>query len=226
MIWEPFAAYTTVYAKFPFTDANDTVKHEDFRAYNNRPNCGREGESWLYHIIHHWDDLQDIMIFAQAEPFDGLNSPATNTTSEMVQKALTVKDDEVRNFNQALVKTIADWDKINWNSSSESFWITTSEAETLAPVDYTMAEYFKFVIGEEHPPNIKALHGATFAVTRETIKKNSKAEYQRAHDRFEQCAQDPACCLNGEVGFFQERLWQPMFSKKYWLDENMCPYEE
>jgi hypothetical protein len=66
--WEPFAKYTTVYAKFPFTDANDTVRHEEFRNYIDRPNCGREGESYLWHIVNRWEDLQDVMIFSQVKP--------------------------------------------------------------------------------------------------------------------------------------------------------------
>jgi hypothetical protein len=162
---------------------------------------------------------------AQAEPFDGLNAPTTNTTTQLVHQSLTVRDDEVRNFNPSLVKTLSDWSKIDWNSSSEDFWITDSQRKTIAAVDYTMTEYFKYVVGEMHPPYIRALHGATYAVTRRTIRKVGKAKFERALRKFEECAEDAKCCLAGEIGWFQERLWLPLYSRKYWLREDGCNYE-
>ncbi|KAF2102790.1 hypothetical protein NA57DRAFT_52342 [Rhizodiscina lignyota] len=209
-IWLPFEKNTYVYDKGTFVDANDTVKHEDFRSYVKLNNTGREEKTYLYHILTHWNDLDDITLFTQASP--DLAAPAANTTTQMVEIALHTKEDEVNNINPDLFHALAEWKTINWSSPFEAGWITASQLSSLTRVPYTMGEYFQYVLGQPHPTAILATHGGIAAVTRDTIKKNPKEVYERAFQRFEESP-----FVNTEVGFYQERLLAPMFSKRYWL---------
>jgi len=43
---------------------------QGFAHYEQRPNVGREGETYLYHIIKHYDNLPDFLILLQGNPFD------------------------------------------------------------------------------------------------------------------------------------------------------------
>jgi len=43
---------------------------EGFAHYEQRPNVGRESETYLYHIIKHYDNLPDFLILLQGNPFD------------------------------------------------------------------------------------------------------------------------------------------------------------
>ncbi len=210
--WAPFAGNTCLYSKFPTPQANDSIPHSSFRSYTELPNTGREGQTYLHHIVTHYYTLDDITIFTQAAPFEIL-TPATNTTTEMVEKAFHAKEDEVTNFNAELLHDLAEWSKINWSSPSESLWITPSEIANLTLAPYTMGEFFFKVLHVPHPPAIRALHGACFAVRRETIRRHGKDVYERALREFERGggAVDP------KVGFFMERAWLPVFLRRYWL---------
>ncbi|TDZ33376.1 hypothetical protein C8035_v010906 [Colletotrichum spinosum] len=211
--WAAVANYTYVYAKGSVPQSNDSVPHSAFRSYVPLRNIGREGHTHLYHIVNNYDELQDVMIFSQADPFD-LLAPAVSTTTEMVQKAVDVEKDDVTPFNPKLFHDVADWGRIDWNSSKEALWTTPSQIKTLERALYTPGEFWTRVVGEPHPPAIRAMHGGIFAVRRETIQRLPREAYQKALDEFEK-----ANSSNPEVGFFMERMWAPMFSQKYRLSE-------
>lgn len=210
--WRAVAGNAYVYAKGGIHESNDTVSHSSFRSYIDIPNQGREGQTHLCHIVRNYDALDDIMIFSQADPFD-LITPYVNTTEQMVETALQVPADDVTPFNPDLWHDVADWDKINWTDPKEAIWITASQIASLQLAPYTPGEFWKRVVGSCHPPAIRAMHGGTFAVTREMIRKQPKELYQRALMAF-----DEANSTNPEVGFFWERMWAPVFNKKYWLE--------
>lgn len=208
--WMPVSANTYLYSKGNVT--NDTIPHSAFRSYVDLNNTGREGQTYLQHIVDHYDSLEDVMIFTQADPFD-LLTPVVNTTTQLVELAMQVPADDVTPFNPSLYHDLAEWDTINWNSSSEiGLWITENQLKTLSPAPYTPGEYWKMLLGQDHPPAIRAMHGGIFAVKRETIRKQPKAVYETALGEFEK-----ANAVNPEVGFFQERMWAPLFSTSYWL---------
>jgi hypothetical protein len=96
--WAPFASNTYLYAKFPTPQASDSTPHSSFRSYTQLPNTSREGQTYLHHIVTHYDSLDDITIFTQANPFD-IISPVTTTVSEMVEKSLSTPIDDVTIFN-------------------------------------------------------------------------------------------------------------------------------
>ncbi|KAJ0114779.1 hypothetical protein J7T55_004520 [Diaporthe amygdali] len=221
--WAPVANNTYLYSKGGIEQENDTVSHDLFRRYTNLPNVGREGQTYLIHIVNNYNSLEDIMIFTQASPFD-LTGPVVNNVDEMVAAALQVPIDDATPFNkQKLFRDEDDWEEINWTAAEEKPWITENQLKTLVRANYTPAEFWQFVLEEEHPPAIRAMHGGIFAVRRETIQCRPVEVYERALQRFEE-----ANATNPEVGFYWERMWAPVFSKRYWtyhpINESTNPF--
>ncbi|GJC89284.1 hypothetical protein ColLi_12122 [Colletotrichum liriopes] len=209
--WAAVAASTYIYSKGGVQQAHDSVPHAAFRAYIPLRNIGREGHTHLYHIVTNYDALDEVTVFTQADPLD-LLSPAVKVTEDIVRRALAVEDDDVSPLNPELFHDVADWGHIDWNSSAQKLWITPSQIKTLQRAPYTPGEFWTKLLGGRHPPAIRAMHGGIFAVRRETIRNLPRAVYQNALAEFEK-----ANSTNPEVGFFMERMWAPMFSRKYWL---------
>lgn len=215
--WLPVSSYTYVYDKGHIPQSADNVSHDAFRSYIKLPNIGREGHTHLHHIVHHWDTLEDYLVFSQADPSD-LIGTVVNSTKQMVDIALQVRPNEVNPFDVSLFHDIDDWVKINWTDSKESIWITPSELSSLVFAPYTPAQLWEHVLQEYHPPVIRAMHGGTFAVRRDTIQSQRREVYERALNRFIE-----ANATNPEVGFMWERFWSPVFSKNYWLQRIESP---
>ncbi|KAG6355992.1 hypothetical protein INS49_015377 [Diaporthe citri] len=171
------------------------------------------------------ENYTDVMIFTQASPFD-LTGPVVNNSNEMVAAAMQVPVDDVTPFNkQKLIRDKDDWEETNWTASEEKPWMTENQLKTLARANYTPAEFWRFVLEEEHPPAIRAMHGGIFAVRRETVQSRPVEVHQRALQRFEE-----AIATNPEVGFYWERTWAPVFSKRYWtyhpINESSDPFRK
>ncbi|KAL1873166.1 hypothetical protein Daus18300_003985 [Diaporthe australafricana] len=222
--WAPLASNTYLYSKGGIPQENDTISHSLFRSYTDLPNVGREGQTYLTHIVNHYGCLEDVMIFTQASPFD-LTGPAVNDIDEMAVAALQVGPDDVTPFNRAkLTRDEDDWAAVDWTLAEEKPWITENQLRTLVRANYTPAEFWRFVLEEDHPPAVRAMHGGIFAVRRETVRSRPVEVYERALRRFEE-----ADAVNPEVGFFWERMWAPVFSRRYWtyhpINESTDPFK-
>ncbi|KAK6218342.1 hypothetical protein QIS74_06222 [Colletotrichum tabaci] len=216
--WAAVASSTYLYAKGGVPQTNDSVPHAAFRAYVPLRNIGREGHTHLYHIVSRYDELDDVTVFTQADPFD-LLAPAVKTAEDMARRAAAeVGADDVSPLNPGLFHDVADWGRIDWNSSAQRLWITPGQGRTLQRAPYTPGEFWTKVLGGRHPAAIRAMHGGIFAVRRETIRGLPRAVYETALAEFEK-----ANSTNPEVGFFMERMWAPMFSRKYWLTSVQIP---
>ena len=96
------SSYTIVVARYNESlDWLDNMKTENIVIYNKgepidrkcikRPNIGREGETFLYHIINNYDNLPDYLILLQGNPFDHFFSIFSNNivlTSKNLQSAI------------------------------------------------------------------------------------------------------------------------------------------
>lgn len=75
---EAVANYEVVVAKYKEDVSWTNDLPEDFSVivYDkscDRPNVGREAETWLYHIIENYEHLADVTVFLQGNPFDHMN---------------------------------------------------------------------------------------------------------------------------------------------------------
>ncbi|KAJ5719152.1 hypothetical protein N7493_007607 [Penicillium malachiteum] len=217
--WAEVASNTYLYAKSNITQDSDNVSHDSFRLYEQLPNEGREGQTYCHHIYNQYDSLEPIVIFSQANPFDMIG-PETNTTQQMVQKALEPpepEEDPVTIYNYDLLHDLAQWSKINWSSPDESYWITPSQLKTLTYAPYDMATFWKITFGVEHPAAVRVLHGAIFAVRREAILQHPKELYKNCLDQYADAGQG---AVNPEMGFFMERIWLALWGSKFWLSDS------
>ncbi|KAL3472178.1 hypothetical protein BJX99DRAFT_249895 [Aspergillus californicus] len=214
--WLDLAPNIYLYAKHDTPQTDDPIPHASFRSYDLLPNIGREGQTYCHHLYTNYNDLQPIMIFTQAAPFD-LIAPETNTTEQMVQKALAPPDPEfspVTIFNYDLVHDLAEWEKINWTDPSEAYWMRPSQLASLTYAPYPMGVFWEHLFQEEHPDAVRALHGGTFAVRRDAILRHPRKFYRRCLDEFEYAGDNSS---NPEVGHFMERSWLAVWSRRFWL---------
>ena len=55
------------------------------------PNIGREGHTYLHHIVNHYDDLAKITVFLQGR----IDDHVTISLNEMIERSLATKEGEV-----------------------------------------------------------------------------------------------------------------------------------
>lgn len=138
--WAPVAGNTYLYSEGGIGQENDTVSHGSFRNYANLLNVGREGQTYLAHIVNHYKSLEDVMIFTQASPFD-LTGPVVTNVDEMIVAAMQIPAEDVTPFNtQKLFRDEDDWEAINWTAAEEKPWITENQLKTLVRANYIPAE--------------------------------------------------------------------------------------
>lgn len=75
----------------------------------SRPNIGREGETFLYHIIQNYNNLQDLTIFIQGDP---RSNPVTYSYDEVIS--------EINKNHEEKLKTILTWEGI---CNMKEYWL-------------------------------------------------------------------------------------------------------
>jgi hypothetical protein len=153
------------------------------------PNVGREAHTFLYHIIHNYDNLADNTIFFQA---------MINDRSEQ-----TIRPFHNYLFNSAnTIFARLDYleESYNWN------WEYYKDKPN-SKSDYCLGDFCKKILlrtFKDYPP--KFVRGAYISVGKNIILKNSKEYYQNILDKSKLSTDsDP------EEAHFMERLWLHMF---------------
>ncbi|KAB5522828.1 hypothetical protein GE09DRAFT_493875 [Coniochaeta sp. 2T2.1] len=221
--WAPYADLIRVFDKGDIDPDDDTVDRDAFLLYKKLPNKGREGHSWASYICANYERLPEYVIFTQAAPWDLLGEDF-DTPEEMFDVVEAMPDNETAftPFDPNLFHVTDDWDKIDWEDPKQSVWMTAKQLRMVDRADVTPGDYWRYVLGVDPPPKIRASHGGTFCVRREAIQRWPKDVYERIKGAFEK-----ANSLNPEIGFFQERMWSAMFDpKNNWLDEEGEPLEQ
>ena len=75
----------------------------------HRTNVGREGETFLYHIIQNYDNLYDLTIFIQGDP---RSNPVTYTYDEVIE--------EINKDHENKLKTILTWEGV---CNMKEYWL-------------------------------------------------------------------------------------------------------
>lgn len=175
-------------------------------------NIGREGHTYLHHIVERYDTLADITLFSQGNVDDHI----CLTAVEMKEKALTTRPGEVTTFPFRELEVFDHWEGIPYEEYP--CWSKWAKMETkLAPK--TPAEYFVDFFGNGRVPiSIGYQPCANFAVTRETIHKHPRDYYLRLlADLFK----GDMAHVNPGTGAYMERFWLVMFNP-----EEYCLWEE
>jgi hypothetical protein len=154
-----------------------------------RPNIGREGETFLYHIINNYDNLADVTVFLQGNPFEHLTI--------LVGWRANLSDDEK---NRVIYKLN---NEVNGNSSFSSFYqvlYNVNENCNGCPMNY----YFNVFFGLKS--NIFTVSpSAQYIVPKENIYRHPKSFYETLYKH-----------ITGEnthiFGYTLENLWYYIYN--------------
>ena len=175
--------------------------------YHALPNIGREGQTYLHHIIERYDTLADVTLFLQGRVDDHFSI----TFDEVKERARNTEPGQVTTFPYRELETFDHWDGIPWAEyPSWKKWTTMSEWKK-APK--TPAQYWQTVFPRRPvPASVGFQPGALFAVRKDSIQRYPRSTYEVLMQEF---FSGEMAHVNPETGHFIERFWQAMFSDEY-----------
>jgi hypothetical protein len=192
----------------PFSNHNVLVYNkgvnEDFYPVKHvvrLDNVGREGHSYLYHIVNHYDDLTDIIIFL---PGSVNMSHKIEKSKMMLQKieetkkavfpAFSVNKSELYDFK--LDEYMA--------SSPENNSINNESTLELARIR-PFGQWFQSKFGDYDLTRLS--YGGVLSVSKKDVLQHPKSFYEKLLEELSHSS-------NPEVGHYVERSWQAIFSMK------------
>lgn len=176
--------------------SRDTIPDDLLQFVVDLPNVGREAHTFLWHIVHNYDNLDEILVFVQGRCNDHLN------------KGWTVEDLFTLDGKMCSSNLV---DSTLWGSyaSTYDFRIPQWSGTRLAPTSHneTYGQWYERMFGTLFPHHdTKVYVGAIFSVRREVVLKYPKLIYERL---LEEMSHDNA----PEAAHFMERTWSKMFVK-------------
>ncbi|KAL9024084.1 MAG: hypothetical protein Q9196_006775, partial [Gyalolechia fulgens] len=168
------------------------------------PNIGREGHTFLQHIVHHYDKLADVTLFVQGRIDDHVNL----TLNEIKKRALETIPGQVKTFPFRELELFDHWDGIPWEEYP--CWKRWSSMDMQNMKDTPLQLFQKYITESDRVPvAVGFAPGAIFAVRKETICSHGKAYYQRL---LEKLFLGDMAHVNPETGHYMERFWLAMFN--------------
>lgn len=171
------------------------------------PNIGREGHTFLHHIIERYDNLADVTLFLQGRVDDHFSI----TLDEVKERARQTQHRQVTTFPYRDLETFDHWDGIPWDEYPS--WKKWSSMSSSVKAARTPAEYWQlFFPGKAIPASVGFQPGALFAVRKEAIRQHPRSFYQLVMQEF---FLGDMAHINPETGHLMERFWQAIFSPEY-----------
>ena len=150
------------------------------------PNVGREGHTYLHHIITNYDTLDEYTVFLQGYPFD--HSPNLLSDLRSIQKEL--ENPNFRKFEYLTLCRVIVTDDTNGKPHNKQ----------KIPLGQHYSELF-----EDNQLSFTFGCGAQFIVSRNAIHRRPKSFYEKLIKNLESEI-DPL------YGYIYERLWSSIFS--------------
>ena len=172
--------------------------------YTPLPNIGREGHTFLNHIVNQYDSLAEVTLFVQGRIDDHVDM----TPAEMKAKAMTTVPGQVTTYPFRELELFEHWEGIPWDKYP--CWKRWSSMATQKMSETPLELFQKYVSESDRKPvAIGFAPGAIFAVRKETIKRHSKAFYERL---LQKMFLGEMAHVNPETGHYMERFWLAMFN--------------
>jgi len=163
-------SYTIVVARYnenvEFLDGLDNVviynKGKPLQQKNavERPNVGRESESYLYHIINNYSDLPDYLVFMQGSPFDHMSGVNANNFSTEILTLINKKVDLV----------------------TPLFTNLWSECHYMYPGIKTREYYSYLIDSTQIPDTMQFAAGCQYIIPKSSILKRDVEFYKKIHE--------------------------------------------
>lgn len=135
-------------------------------------NVGREAHTYLRHIITNYHNLEDILIFTQANPFDhgGLN---VDKLFDIGTRGYSDTAQDISNERWGKIESNHDGFFLKGKSSPPRFW----SGDIANPKEYTLKEWWEQTTGEQYVRSDKVFWSAIFSVKKELILRRSLESY-------------------------------------------------
>lgn len=175
--------------------------------YQALENIGREGHTYLHHIIERYHSLADITVFLQGR----IDDHCPWTLDEIKERSLKTLPGEVTTFPYRELELFDHWDGIPWEEyPSWAKWADHSDDKGKL-MKKTPAEYWQtFFPGKPVPASIAYAPGALFAVHKDTIRQHPRELYQLMMKEY---FLGDMIHINPETGHLAERfimaIWNP-----------------
>ena len=166
-----------------------------YQQWEKLPNVGREGHTFLHHIITNYNSLANVTVFVQGSLKEHSGSDCYGNITDYVNGTLS-KDLVYRRGTKE-----ASWERIHHIGK----YLNSLKDGRMRSSKYTFGEFYETVFFSPHPLDIVISYSACFAVTRERIQRHPKELYQRM---ISYLSDHP----NPEEGHYVERLWVHLFS--------------
>lgn len=167
------------------------------------PNIGREGHTYLHHIVERYDTLADVTIFLQGRIDDHI----TISLDEIIHRSLATKDGQVTTFPFRELESFDHWDGVPWDEyPSWKKWSSMPRVDAAK----TPGQYWQqFFNSDKVPESVGFAPGALFAVRKSTIQQYSRSFYQ---SYLEEMFLGKMEHVNPETGHYVERFWLAMWN--------------
>ena len=187
-VWKPFLPISTIYNK---GDNNLNVSSISL------DNIGRESHTYLYHIIHNWDNLADTTLFTQCNlSFDHKPFPISLYLLSNLDLTIHLWNNTI-DFNNNIP-----WGFLQHGGK----WLKEYNNGDIRKSKDTFGGWWDKYIDIDRPPLNSLIwsHGAIFSVKKEQIKKKPLRYYQNLLNTINDCK-------NPEEGHYLERSWYYIF---------------
>lgn len=172
------------------------------------PNIGREGHTYLHHIIEQYDTLADFTIFLQGKIDDHIPLDL----DEIKKRALATEPGAVTTFPYRELESFEHWDGIPWDDYPS--WKKWTSMKCVKAARTPGAYWQIFFPGRDIPHSVGFPPGALFAVRKEEIHQYPKSFYELVMKEFFLGDMES---INPETGHFMERFWLSFFSPSEYI---------
>mmetsp|Transcript_25641 Transcript_25641/g.56137 ORF Transcript_25641/g.56137 Transcript_25641/m.56137 type:complete len:330 (+) Transcript_25641:89-1078(+) len=195
----------TLYHKgdLPTTEIRSSLSHRPDATVIHLQNRGREGETWLQHIVRRYDTLADSTIFVQGSLHfaDGLDGLPRGVTTPDLEEACALETDNHPGFHPMGNFTV--------NLRRSRQYVENYAKWVSAPLQRIMQQLY----GPDFKPNLIRFHaGAIFSVSKVNVRFHPRSSYKTILERL----------LSGNErkdheysGYMLERLWNIVFDGKH-----------
>ncbi|KAI9791046.1 MAG: hypothetical protein M1833_001707 [Piccolia ochrophora] len=193
---EPIATSCLIYSK-------GGPKNSPDHPHLTLPNIGREGHTYLHHIVTQYHALPDVTVFLQGRIDDHVSLGA----NEIIQRAIKTQPGEVTTFPFRELEEFDCWDGIPWEEYP--CWEKWSSM-VCKNMPKTPGQYFQQYVGRGKVPLAVGFQpGAIFAVHKSTIQQYPQSYYRRLLQEF---FLGDMAHVNPETGHYMERFWLAMWN--------------
>lgn len=150
------------------------------------PNVGREADTYLHHIITHYESLDDIILFLQGDPFYhihvDLNTLLKEWTDQVAERGFST------NFRQCDI-----------HGTHYKWVLPVYKGQRLEQHGLTLGQWFEKYLEIPFPSRLLWYGSAQFAVASWLLQKRSLESYK--------AMKESLCSVNPVEAHFMERSW-------------------